>query len=99
MRILKIILKVLVMLAAFTFFTMVLWNDLIPEIFKGPTITYFQALGLLALAKILFSGFGGGFRGGWRGRHWHWKKFEEKLANMTPEEREKYKAKFDSKCM
>ena|GEM_PF-3047105 len=35
--------------------TMLLWNWLIPAIFSGPSISYFQALGLLILSKILFS--------------------------------------------
>jgi hypothetical protein len=36
---------------------MLLWNWLIPTIFVGgPVITYWQALGLMILAKILFGG-------------------------------------------
>lgn len=42
-----------------------LWNALLPELFGLPIITYWQGLGLLALSKILFTGFGGG---GWRHR-------------------------------
>ena len=49
MRILKIALKIIVMVAGFSLVTMLLWNWLIPDIFKGPAITYVQALGLLAL--------------------------------------------------
>jgi hypothetical protein len=36
-----------------------LWNWLMPELFDLPTITYWQAVGVLVLAKIIF-GFGGG---------------------------------------
>ena len=36
-----------------------LWNWLLPEIFGLPRITFWQALGLLALSRILFGGFGG----------------------------------------
>ena len=100
MRVIKIILKIAAMVALFSLATMILWNDLIPEIFKGPTITYVQALGLLVLAKVLFSGFGIG-RGGWgrwRWRQHHWNQFEEKMKSMTPEEREKFKAEFGYKC-
>ena len=40
--------------------TMLLWNWLIPTLFSGPVITYWQALGLIILSKILFSvGYGG----------------------------------------
>jgi hypothetical protein len=113
MWILKNILKgicfaIIIALAIFAFgyITMHLWNWLMPDIFGLKTITYWQALGLLILGKILFSGFGGkGGRHGCGHRGWHghhrggmWKKrWEEKMANMTPEEREKFKRGWD-KC-
>ena len=63
---------------------MFLWNNLIPEIFTVPEITFWQALGLLILARILFGGFGGrGFR-----RHGDWKR---KWMHMSPEERARFK--------
>jgi hypothetical protein len=37
-----------------------LWNWLLPELFGWPQIGYWQAIGLLALCRILF---GGGLRG------------------------------------
>lgn len=77
-----------------------LWNMLVPQIFSGPVITYWQALGLLILSKLLFGGFGRGFRG----RHHHnhgdeaWKaKFRQKMENMSPEEREKFRTKCRSR--
>lgn len=45
---------------------MQLWNWLMPAIFGWKEITFWQAIGLLALCRILF---GGG--GGWRGRRRH----------------------------
>lgn len=45
---------------AFTFVVMWLWNWLVPELFNGPVLGYWQTLGLLVLSKILFSGIGGG---------------------------------------
>jgi len=47
----------------FTLVVMLLWNALIPALFKGPVVTYWQTLGLLVLSKILFSGIGGGAHG------------------------------------
>lgn len=45
-------------LALITLAVMFLWNWLIPAIFVGgPEITYWQALGLMVLSKILFGGF------------------------------------------
>ena len=55
--------------------TMLLWNWLIPSLFSGPVITYWQALGLILLSKILFSSGCGGrrhhrshHRGPWKSR-------------------------------
>ncbi|TRX61368.1 hypothetical protein FNH22_04745 [Fulvivirga sp. M361] len=44
----------------FGFVIMWLWNALMPDIFGLVEIDYWQAVGLLILFKILFSGFGGG---------------------------------------
>lgn len=63
-----------------------LWNHLIPELFHGPEITYWQGLGLMVLSRLLF-GFGG-FR---RGHHHHHGGFggRGRWMHMSPEEREK----------
>jgi hypothetical protein len=68
-----------------------LWNWLVPVLFHGPIISFWQAIGLFALSKILFGGWGRNH--GWgEGRHAHWKqRFEDRMANMTPEEKEKFK--------
>lgn len=97
MKVIKITLKIIVMLAVFTALVMLLWNWLIPGIFNGPAITYVQALGLLLLSKILLSPIGRGFGHGgpWRAKHRHWKQFEERMHNMTEEERAKFKEKFE----
>ena len=42
----------------FAYITMRLWNWLMPEIFGLITIDYWQALGIIILAKIFFGGFG-----------------------------------------
>jgi len=44
----------------FTYVVMLLWNWLVPELFNGPVVGYWQTLGLLVLSKIIFSGIGGG---------------------------------------
>jgi hypothetical protein len=51
----------------FVFITMLLWNWLIPSLFHGPVLTYWQTAGLIILSKIIFSGFGHG-GGGHNGR-------------------------------
>lgn len=42
----------------FGYLTMRLWNWLMPEIFGLIPIDYWQAIGIIILAKILFGGFG-----------------------------------------
>jgi hypothetical protein len=63
---------------------MLLWNWLAPELFGLRLITFGQALGLLALCRILFGGFGGGSR-----RSNTRRRMRERWEEMSPEEREK----------
>lgn len=88
----KIVLLVLVGIAALGWVVMALWNWLMPELFFGvKEITYIQAMGVLLLSKILF----GGFRGHCGGHHrWHQHRWEK----MTPEEREKFKSGMSACC-
>ncbi len=56
-----ILLRILLGLAfvvLITFVLMLLWNALLPAIFGLKSISYLQALGLLILSKIIFSGIG-----------------------------------------
>ena len=64
-----------------------LWNWLLPQLFGWRQITFWQAVGILALCRILFGGFG--FRG--RGRSGWRRRMQERCANMTPEERERFR--------
>ena len=70
-----------------------LWNWLTPPLFGWRQITFWQALALLALCRILFGGLGrhGGPGGGMRRRMRE--RMEERCANMTPEEREQFRQK------
>lgn len=62
-----------------------LWNWVLPSLFGWRMLTFWQALGLLALCRILFGGLGGHHGHGpdrrWAGR----------CKRMTPEEREKFR--------
>jgi hypothetical protein len=64
-----------------------LWNWLLPPLFNFPQLSFWQALGLLALCRILFGGFGrgGGRRHGWGGR-------------MSREERELLRQRMRDRC-
>jgi len=46
------------------FITMYLWNWLIPGLFHGPILTFWQTAGLIVLSKIFFSGIIPGHGGG-----------------------------------
>lgn len=73
----------------FGYVTMHLWNWLMPAVFGLHTITFWQAIGLMLLGKILF---GGGFRGRPGGRS-RWKnRMQERWGQMSPEERERMRA-------
>ena len=86
-RCLRIALCVLVGIAALGLAVMLLWNWLIPVLFVGvPQVGFWQALGILALCKLLF----GGFRGG---GHEYWRERRQRWAALTPDERGQLKAK------
>lgn len=82
----------------FGFAVMALWNALIPAIFNGPTLSFWQALGILLLSHLLFRGWAP-WRHGGGGRHERWRRrFEEKIAAMTPEEREQFRQEWKHRC-
>jgi hypothetical protein len=62
---------------------LLLWNWLLPPLFGWHPITFWQAIGILALCRILFGRIGGrGFHGYNRRRRWE---------RMSPEERERFR--------
>jgi hypothetical protein len=63
---------------AFGWFVMLLWNWLMPVIFGLGAISYWQAFGLVVLAKLIFGAVGGG-RGHdrrWRSPRHDWRRGE-----------------------
>jgi hypothetical protein len=52
-------LAMLAFIAVFSCAVMLLWNWLLPSLVGLPEITFLQALGLLALSRILLGGLGG----------------------------------------
>ena len=93
-RVLKFMLFAVIFVIVFGFFVMRLWNWLTPALFGWHVITFWQALGILILSKILF----GGFRGG-PPRGWDWRRrMMERWDQMTPEEREKMREAMRGRC-
>jgi hypothetical protein len=71
-----------------------LWNWLLPPLFGWHQITLWQAIGILALCRILFGGFGrhGAGRSNFRRR------MAERRERMTPEERERFRQSMRGRC-
>jgi hypothetical protein len=89
------------LIAVLSWVVMSLWNALIPALFHGPLLTFWQAAGLLVLSKILFGGFRGrGGHRGWHGRHGHWRgeMWRQKWETLTPEERDQLRSKLRRRC-
>jgi hypothetical protein len=74
---------------------MLLWNWLLPTLFGLKSITLWQAIGLLALCRILF----GGFRLGGRPRRSRSRRrMAERWERMTPKEREALRQGMKGRC-
>ena len=63
---------------------MQLWNWLLPDIFGWRRITFWQALGILTLCRILFGGFGGSS--------------PSRSKRMTREDRERFRQRMRERC-
>lgn len=94
-KVLKVMVMIVVAVTVFGWVTKELWNWLMPSIFGLRMITFWQAIGLVLLGKILFGGFHKHGHHGGRG----WKRhMESRWANMTAEEREKFRAGMRGRC-
>jgi len=79
-------------IAVFLFGSLVrwLWNEVLVAVLHVSPVTFWQAIGILVLAKILFSSFsGGGPRRDYRKERMMWN-------NMTQEQKEKFREEW--KC-
>jgi len=78
-------------IALFAYITMALWNALLPEIFNLTTINFWQAAGLLILARLFF---GFGHSGKWGGHGPYISRdVRSKIRNMSPEEKKEFFSK------
>jgi hypothetical protein len=71
-----------------------LWNWLLPALFGWRMITFWQALAMLVLCRILFGGVSG------RGMHRRYsgRRMGGRWGNMTPEERERFRQGMRERC-
>jgi hypothetical protein len=81
-----------------------LWNWLLPPLFGWRQITFWQAIGLLALCRILFGGLGVHRGSGSHSpiRHRIADRMADRVAErwqrMTPEERERFRQRVRERC-
>jgi Ca2+/H+ antiporter, TMEM165/GDT1 family len=68
-----------------------LWNALVPAIFNLPTITFWQAIGLVILSRIFFGHFGGG-------RRFSKARLARGWGSLTPEQRARFRQAMGSRC-
>jgi hypothetical protein len=88
LKALKVLLFVVVAAFVVGFVIMHLWNWLMPAVFGLGVITFWQALGLFVLGKLLL----GGFHRHHGGRPRWGRRIQERWDQMSPEEREKFRA-------
>ncbi len=91
-RILFFILLAPLAILVFGGVVMLLWNNVLTPVLHVSTITFWQALGILVLSKILFGSFGGGGRS----RREYWKQ-KMMWNSMSPEQKEKFKEEWRSR--
>src|SRR5215510_1854082 len=79
-----------------------LWNWLLPGLFGWKQITFWQALALLVLCRILFGGFHGHAAGRTNWRRRMRERMEQRMVErweqMTPEERERMRQRMTGFC-
>ena len=83
-----------------------LWNWLLPALFGWRQVTFWQAVGLLALSRILVGGFGLHGSGHSHARRHFGGRFAGHFADrvgdrwdaMTPEERERFRQRMRERC-
>ena len=73
-----------------------LWNWNLPAVFGWRQITFWQAIGLFALCRLLFGDLGMRARGPLRANVR--RRMQERWEHMTPEERERLRQSWRGRC-
>ncbi|MCB9298577.1 MAG: hypothetical protein H6559_36505 [Lewinellaceae bacterium] len=77
---------------------MLLWNAILPEATSARPLSYWQAVGLLVLSRILFGSFRFGRPGG-KTEYWNKRReWREKWINMSEEERARFRESWKRRC-
>jgi hypothetical protein len=83
-------------LLGFGLVVMLLWNAILPSVTGVEKLSYWQAVGILLLSRILFGGI-------WPGKKAHHKSpkarmWRNKWMNMSEEERAQFKEEWKHRC-
>jgi len=81
-KVIFMIIAAILFLLLFGYGFMLLWNWLMPDVFGLPILTYWKAVGILVMAKILFGSFEG--------------KHSKKSSSKTP--KKKFSTKMSGNC-
>lgn len=74
-----------------------LWNWLLPGLFGWPVLTFWKAVALLALCRILFGSFGGHRGGPSMSKRRLQERMEERMEWMSPEEKDRFRERMREK--
>ncbi|MFD2936451.1 hypothetical protein [Spirosoma flavum] len=88
-------------LLAVSFAVYWLWNNVLVAVVAVKPVTYWQAVGLLILSRILLGGFKFGQFGGrpnLGGRPDGPQNWREKLRHMSDEDRQKFRSEWKKRC-
>lgn len=77
------------------FIVMLLWNFIFPSVLHTDKISYWQAVALFILCRILFFGFR---RREHRPNMWRGKEWRQKWMNMSDEERVQFREGWKRRC-
>ncbi len=92
---------ILLALLAVSFAVYWLWNNVLVAVVPVKAVTYWQAVGLLTLSRILLGGFKFGPPSGrtpFGGRPDGPPNWREKLHQMSDEDRQKFKSEWKKRC-
>ncbi len=78
---------------------MLLWNAILPEVTSVEVLSYWEAVGLLLLARILFGNWRSSYPGSYSNKQYtRHKAWREKWANMSEAERAQFREQWRKRC-
>ena len=96
LKIMSMILVFAAIAAVLSALVMYLWNAILPDLIGVKPLTFWKAMGLLLLTKILFGGIGKLMGRKPHSKRKHWR---NKWMNMSPEERKEAKMRWKEHCL